>query len=234
MKNTNLNLGKLFFELFEVKIAQTDEEKHHSYRLRYQIYCHDFGYIDPSVYPDQIEKDEFDHGAIHCLVIHKPSGQLVGSVRCLRPKKNCQVLPHLPFEQICKGKILPEHQESIQVSRDSMIEISRITVNQSFRDRNNNQISEVELKLAEKTSLILALCAYTVAAQFDTVNAFAIMESMLAKKLNNMGIPCYRRGEDMKFYGIRALYYLDVEQLGKTLPNNYQQILTPIKEQLFQ
>lgn len=233
MKNPNHNLAELFLQFFDVAIAKTEEEKHRSYQLRYQTYCHDFGYIDPSVYPEQIEKDEFDGQATHCLVTHKATGQLVGSVRCLRPNWQCDVQPHLPFEHICKDSVLAEHQDSIKVPRQSMLEISRITVNQAFRNLTCEKVSDLEKQLAQHTSGILAICAYAVATKHDIKDGFAIMESFLARRLTQMGIPCHRRGKDMKFYGIRALYYLDVQQIGKAMPEKLQQFVQPIRKLLY-
>ena len=55
-----------------------------SYRLRYQVYCVERGFLLPAKHPQKREIDAFDHGSIHVgAVDHR--GELAGTARLVLP-----------------------------------------------------------------------------------------------------------------------------------------------------
>ena len=61
-----------------VQVADTPELISEVFRLRYQVYCVEKGY-EPGY--NGMESDEFDHDARHVLLIHRASGEPLGTVR---------------------------------------------------------------------------------------------------------------------------------------------------------
>ena len=66
---------------FEVILANDPRSRHIHYQLRYQVFCLETGYEDPSQFPDGEEKDEWDDDAAHFLVKERSSGQWVAAMR---------------------------------------------------------------------------------------------------------------------------------------------------------
>src|SRR6185503_15676909 len=57
--------------------------------IRYQVYCiKQQGYEDAAQHPDGREKDEFDTRSIHSLLVHRPSGVAMGTVRLVLPDRD--------------------------------------------------------------------------------------------------------------------------------------------------
>lgn len=61
-------------------VANTNEERARAFRLRFEVYCQECGYLDPACYPDVLERDAFDDCAEHVLVYNRV-GETVGCVR---------------------------------------------------------------------------------------------------------------------------------------------------------
>jgi hypothetical protein len=70
-----------FQEYFDLELANTPEKLESVYRVRYRVYCEEFGYEPADAFPNQLETDEFDENASHCLVTHKLTGMPAGCAR---------------------------------------------------------------------------------------------------------------------------------------------------------
>ena len=65
-----------------VLVADTSELLDEVYRLRYQVYCVEMTY---EAGRDGKEYDEFDNRAHHVLLVHRASGEAIGTVRVIPP-----------------------------------------------------------------------------------------------------------------------------------------------------
>src|SRR5213078_2282310 len=85
--STDMDLSLLdkFNKYFEVVPAKTQSAIEQTQRIRYQVYCVENPFETPAEHPDGLEKDEFDSHAAHSLLIHRPSGQAVGTARLILP-----------------------------------------------------------------------------------------------------------------------------------------------------
>ena len=66
------------------RVAQTDDERAVAFRLRFEVYCQECGYLDPTRYPDGLERDVFDDHAVHALAFNGDK-EVVGCVRLVLP-----------------------------------------------------------------------------------------------------------------------------------------------------
>lgn len=72
---------------FEIKLAQTEEEKNQAYRLRYEIFLRELGNKARSLPEEGIETDIYDESCDHLLVIDNRKNLVVGTYRLLSGSK---------------------------------------------------------------------------------------------------------------------------------------------------
>jgi predicted GNAT family N-acyltransferase len=87
---------------FSVIVADTPELVHAACRLRYQVYCVERGFEPES---NGIETDEFDAYARHVLLIHRQSGEIIGTVRVVPPRRS-SFDATLPMQRVCQPGLL--------------------------------------------------------------------------------------------------------------------------------
>ncbi len=115
----------LGFRFFRVN---TDDMMAKYYRLRYEIYCHETGFLPAEEYPDGFEKDEYDEHSIHFVAADKDDN-VIGTLRLIRDS-----VDGFPLEQHC-----PNYDRSkIDFPRSGLAEISRLTVSKDWRRRKND------------------------------------------------------------------------------------------------
>lgn len=125
--DAQIGLVDLFNEYFEVVRADTSEKLLECYRLRYEVYCKEalIPGFNTDDYPDGIEFDQYDERSDHCLLMHKPTGCVAGTVRIILPSlKNKDF--RFPLEKVAGIEILP---------RIRIGEISRLILAPEFRSR---------------------------------------------------------------------------------------------------
>lgn len=114
---------------FELVEAITPEQKNKAFRLRYKIYCEEHGCEctpDPGNY---MELDEFDDRAVHYLLMHRISGETVGTLRVVIPNDACPA-ESLPIQNHCDHPLLQMDSRVL-----SLCEISRFCMAARFRKR---------------------------------------------------------------------------------------------------
>src|SRR6185436_17219869 len=77
-----------YWRTFGVVPATTDELRAQVFRLRHEVYCAENRFFDPLRYPDGLERDAFDDYALHWLLMHRQSGEAVGTLRLLLPRED--------------------------------------------------------------------------------------------------------------------------------------------------
>lgn len=210
--------GHLFHRYFRVVAANTDALRDEVYRLRYEVYCRELGYEDPSAFPDGREIDAHDAHALHCLLLHRPSGVYAGCVRLVRPDPLAPAAP-LPFEKVCAGRLWPSGLETVTAERSRIGEISRLAVPARFRRRQGEKGSPGGV-LPEKgkagrgrrtppIALGLYLAAAAAGLREGLEGVFALMEPKLARRLHGYGIHFRQVGEAVEHRGERAPFYID-------------------------
>ena len=98
------------------------------FKLRFQVYCRECGFIREEDYPESSEQDEYDPQSIHFAAINSV-GDVVGTMRIILPG----ALP-LPIERHCAG---------IQIKPDPLpgmgyAEVSRLVISKYLRRRRDD------------------------------------------------------------------------------------------------
>ena len=83
MFNQFHSLAEAFLNYFDIELVATQAERDRIGRLRYRVYCEEFGYEPAEAFPDGREVDRVDDHSMHCLVTHRGTGLAAGCVRMI-------------------------------------------------------------------------------------------------------------------------------------------------------
>jgi len=168
---------KQLFNKFLLYIVKDAKEKEEIYRLRYQVYCEEYKYIDAKKHPDGLEIDEYDKYA-DILVIRDKEGEIAATVRII----NKSVLG-FPIEKHFSLKYPPA-----MFSEGNVVEISRLIVAKKYR----------------KKHLVIFLLKglYVIAIQIKASKAFCIIDEKLYPLLRQLHVPVNKIGEKQIYQGV--------------------------------
>lgn len=227
-----------FAQFFELSLALTDEQKADVYRVRYSVYCEEFGYEDPKAFLDEMETDAFDDQSIHCLVTHKSTGLPAGCVRLVTVEDSTR----MPMEDHCEGSLDTEFFNHFESRRGSMAEISRLAVEGQFRRRRGEKATRFgdtdslhfaarEKRTFSLIAVSLFLAASAAADLMRRKDCFAIMEPFLPTILRRTGVTVKRVGEDFDYKGVRAPYYLNIDEAIRNAPDELRLCYEVVRSQ---
>lgn len=210
-----------FSRFFHAVPANSDALRDAAYRLRFGVYCREFGYEPAERFPDCRETDPFDDTALHCLVIHTATDRPAACVRLVPGSLAGEERP-LPFEVNCAGHIHSDRLRALNLPRDTVCEISRLAVDRGFRRRRGEQETrfgnpqQLEFGPAETRTLpLIAVSAYLAATAMTELagrrNVFAMMEPFLPRLMSRVGIQFEQVGEAIEYHGLRAPYFIRTE-----------------------
>jgi N-acyl amino acid synthase of PEP-CTERM/exosortase system len=227
-----------FAQYFELTLALTEEQKADVFRVRYSVYCEEFGYEDAAQFKDGLERDAFDEQSIHCLVIHKESGVPAGCVRLVNVEEGTR----MPMEDHCEGALDEEFFSHFEHRRGTMAEISRLAVDGQFRRRRGETESRFgntdslhfaarEKRTFSLIAVSLFLAASAVADLMRRKDCFAIMEPFLPAILRRTGVMVKRVGDDFDYKGVRAPYYLNIDEAIRGAPDELRLCYEVVRSQ---
>jgi N-acyl amino acid synthase of PEP-CTERM/exosortase system len=215
MNTRTQSFAESFLTYFDISFAGTPAQLEHVARIRYRVYCEEFGYEAGEAFPDDMERDDFDSHSLHCLVTHKASNTPAGCVRVVRPPGKSA----LPFEKFCSSSLDSDFFEANPMPRETMCEVSRLAVDGMFRRRSGEKatrfggvhVSELSQQEQRSFPLIAVSCFLAANIMADLpgrTNLFAMMEPFLPRLLKRSGIQFSRVGEDIDYHGLRAPYFV--------------------------
>lgn len=213
-------LAERFQRYFSVHFATTPEQRNDVYKIRYRVYCDEFGYESAEEFPENLEHDQFDESSLHCLIKHRGSQRPAGCVRLVTTGENG--LQSLPLETFCADSLDREFLGSLNLQRTSMCEVSRLAVDGAFRRRASESITRfgdmdaIDCSSHERrTFSLISVAAFLAATSLTELtkrtNVFAMMEPFLPKLLERSGINFRKVGADMDYHGHRAPYFETTE-----------------------
>ena len=191
------NIFDHFNEYFEIIPAVSDELKNEVYKLRYQVYCIETGYLNAQDYPDGLEIDEFDQRSAHYLIRHRKSGDYAATTRLILPDAN-NPEKLFPLEQLCK---IDNDAVMQPIDRKRLGEVSRFCVSKSFKKRKNeansitplcsnplDYFTENERRVFPYFSLALMACCIKASYENDIHYLYVITEPPWIRYLSALGI----------------------------------------------
>jgi N-acyl amino acid synthase of PEP-CTERM/exosortase system len=221
-----------FPQFFSIRPALSEADRGETYRIRYRVYCQEFGYEPADRFPSRMETDEFDEVSAHCLITHIASGQAAGCVRIC--PASLAGAPHpLPFDKCCARSLDPEAMARVDAPRDHLCEASRFAVDGAFRRRsgealtrfgeiNSLGLSDPERRTFPLLSVTLMLAGLAMAERLGRPQIFAVMEPFLPRLLKRSGLVFRRMGRDVDHHGIRAVYLTDHQEFQRGLTGEFE------------
>lgn len=241
---SNGSIAENFATYFSVSLADSPALLHDVQRVRFNVYCDEFGYEDPGRFPDHLERDEYDGQSIHALIRHTPSAQPAGCVRMVPTLGDDPQIP-LPFEKYCGDSLDRGFIGALGAERSTMCEISRLAVDGAFRRRGPHeresrfgQVHNIDFSPEERRTLpLIAVSAYLAAtaitARTGHTNVFAMMEPFLPRLMSRSGINFSRAGADIEYHGTRAPYFITTDAALGTMNEHLGELYQVIERQLF-
>ena len=206
------NIIDHFNKYFEMVPAISDELKNEVYKLRYQVLCIEYEYLNTQEYPDGVEFDDFDQHSVHYLIRHRKSGHYAATVRLILPDANHRE-KLFPLEEYCKIDNFAVMQS---INREHLGEVSRFCVSKAFKKRKNEASSLVAIDsdrqenftLNEKRafpliSLALIACCIKASYENNIHYTYGTMEPQLFRFVSSFGINFIKIGPLAEYHGKR-------------------------------
>jgi N-acyl-L-homoserine lactone synthetase len=197
--------------LFEFREAKK-EELEKIFKLRYQVYCVEKGYLKSEDYPDGLEKDKFDEHSVHFVALETTNtDRLIGCVRLILFNKY-----GFPAELHCT---LFEKTSN----PNKTIEISRLIVDKDYR--------------SSRHFILLGLCKeiYLYNKLNNITHCYAVVDRLLFELLQKLGLPFKQIGESALYMGETIPTILSMDVLEEILPHRnawfYEYLQAPKDEQ---
>lgn len=191
---------------FDTRLADRPSILEAAHQLRYQVYCVERGFENPSDHTDGFETDQYDRHAIQGVLFHRPSERAIGTVRMILPA-DCEV-GRLPIEQFlrCNGIDLSDY-----VDIERSVEVSRFAISKEFRRRWTDDLILASHPLSPQDAARQANLAFLSMVQFFLRQSIerrvlywtAVMEPMLVRMLDRMGIHFRPLGPVVDHHGLR-------------------------------
>lgn len=205
-------LIELYNSYFEILPAETAELRRAAFRLRYQVYCVENPFENPVENPDGLETDAYDAAALHSLLVHRGTGEVVGTVRLVLPQLGAKGAG-LPIRDICTHELMQRDNSVIPWA--STAEISRFAVSKILRRRAGDGtvvggVNPVEHDARRKipdASLGLMQAVIAMASKSHVTHLCAVMEPSLVRMLRLLGMIIPSLGPEVDYHGRRQPCY---------------------------
>lgn len=213
-----------FDTYFRAVSADTRELIETALALRYQVYCMERQFEDPSQQENGLETDRFDRHSAHSLVFHRPQDEPIGTARLILP----QARPNsLPIQELLKKSGLsachyfPNH---------AVAEVSRFAISKEFRRRKAESWSSAgtDSKREMNGNLpCLGLFQILLRQSLELGLEYwaAVMEPKLLRMLAALGIRFQPIGPLVSYHGLRQPSFchlpLMVRNMALTKPESW-------------
>ena len=220
----NNNIVEHFDQYFEMVPAISDELKNEVYKLRYQVYCIETGFLNSEHYPDNLEFDDYDQHSAHYLIRHRKSGAYAATTRLILPDTN-NPKKLFPLEKYCE---IDNYTAMQSIDKKHLGEVSRFCVSKAFKKRKNeaNSIAPIisdcsdYFTLEEKRtfpylSLALMACCIKACHENDIHYLYVITDPPWIRFVSALGINLIKIGPLAlgNYYGKRCPTLIEVADM---------------------
>lgn len=224
VKPLNLDgISRMFGKYFEVVDANTESLREDVYRLRYQVYCVETKFEDPSAFKDEMESDEFDRRSVHSLLRHRRTGIDAGTVRLVLPESGN--LASLPMHVVIDD---PFFRDDSRFDPAKVAEVSRFAISKTFRRRlgefpspsasgpydpeREKYYREQENKVLPHITLGLFVGMVKMSYELGITTWFCVMEKALVRLLARYSLHFTPVGPVVDYHGKRQPCYANIEE----------------------
>ncbi len=170
------NFYRSFYKKFIFYTTSNQEELNELFRIRYQVYCLEYNYIDKNKFEDELETDQWDPRSVH-FVIRDMKEEIAATVRLIQNSPlGLPIEKHFVFDLDVRS-----------LSKEQSVEISRFIVTRKYRRKH--------------LMFILIKGIYNYVKENNIKYVYSVMDERLYPMLTEMGIPFRRIGKPSFFQG---------------------------------
>ncbi|HBR69268.1 MAG TPA: PEP-CTERM/exosortase system-associated acyltransferase [Rhodospirillaceae bacterium] len=214
---------------FSIVEANTDELREECYKLRYEVYCIENDFEDPTRNPNQMERDTYDIDAVHFLMVHNESGKPAGTVRVVLPKEEME-MDSFPMQELCDHPILHTPGRPAK-----LCQISRLCMSKHFRRRDNDgsvlpaYYEQENIKGTQNGNMVyirrripyaplgLLRAAFEVAIKNRIADCVMFIESDQLRNFEKMGIAYKVLGPKIAYHGEQQPVIFNIKNVLDTM-----------------
>lgn len=184
-----------------------------SYRLRYQVYCHERRFLPSQYYPDGLETDVFDKHAVHIGVLNA-ADCLVATARLVPRTED-----GLPMFGHCS--VLVGHP-ALADTRAPIVEVSRLAVSRQYNRRKGDEHYALEgggttttgERRREGGEIVMTLyrALYQASKRHGFTHWLAATERSLQRLVVRYRFPFKQVGPEVDYFGLVAPYLMDLAE----------------------
>ena len=195
-------------------MANTPELLDEVHRIRYQVYCVENLYEDPTQNQDGLERDEYDSHSVHGLLVHAASEASVGTVRLVMHRPGTH-LGSLPIHKVCQH---PDLLDPDFLPLETTAEFSRFAISKTFRRRVEGDTppggagpeKQETGRFIPHITVGLITIALRLAFAHGITHVCAVMEPALLRLLARFAIKFKPLGAQVEYHGWRQPCYTTV------------------------
>jgi N-acyl amino acid synthase of PEP-CTERM/exosortase system len=189
-----------------------------SYRLRYEVYCLERGFLPAADYPDHLERDAFDSHSVHVGVVNN-EGTVVATARLIEMRDaNLPVFAHCSLFT-AEGQVLDPAWR--------VAEVSRLSVSRRYNRRAGDEFyglqgqtpraGETERRGGGELVLALYRAIYQAAKRHRFTHWIAATERSLQRLFAKYQFPFRAIGPESDYYGMVAPYLLSLRAFDELI-----------------
>jgi len=227
------------------KVSRDDPLMEEIYRLRYKVYCDEWGFEKPEDHPDGLEHDRFDEYSVHFAAIDR-KGDVIGTVRIiLESSLGFPIQHHCTIDQELQRRVAAKVPDA---ARSRFGEISRLAVSKDYRRRSLDNlildgghydnieqlISQKEAAMAEfesierrrqqDSAIVMGLyrCLCMASRELQLTHWYVVMARGLHVLLKRTGFFFEPIGPEKEYHGIRRPYLGYLHETLRGIPELYR------------
>ncbi|RNC64651.1 MAG: PEP-CTERM/exosortase system-associated acyltransferase [Desulfuromonadales bacterium] len=192
------------------------------FRLRFKVYCEEWGFEDPTNYPDGLEHNEYDDVSDHFIIRSTNDASIVGTARIIFPGKL-----GYPVAKHCS--IDPELQEHVFGGiKDAKIgEVSRLAISKDYRRRiEDDAVAGYAPSLPDEERLVneQRKCNYVhefykflllQSIELGLTHWYVAMKRGLYVLLKRVGMVYHPIGPEVDYHGLRTPYLGNLQEIRR-------------------
>lgn len=233
---------------FTTSIVSEEKDLTDIYRLRYKVYCLEWGFEKPENHVSGGITDSFDNHSIH-FAVKDDSQKIIGAVRLIIDSDD-----GFPIERYCELDINKD-----EISRDKIAEISRLVIHRDYRRRTEDKyiygpdeerrtigsfaygydsfsrrfedrykfkqsvqrvnVSQIERRRRHEIVVSLYKAVFIESKRRNLSYWYSVMTKGIAALLDKFGIKFEVIGDPVDYHGIRTPYLGDLGKIEEEMSN---------------
>ncbi len=196
-----------------------------TYAMRYSSYCLERGFLDPDLFPQGLETDEYDEASLHLAVCHRELDLLTATARIIVSEGVGGHERRLPAYRYCdiEPGALAHLQDVAKIGELSRMVICRsaiATVSKFETARSAPARPFSRMTMSTSAILMLYKSVYQTSRRERIRHLVAAMEPSLRRLSRRFHFPFHQIGPVVNYHGSVAPFLLDLDELDDSLNEN--------------